>query len=144
MTEKTRVSLLTEDDKFFLDNLQSWIRSSMEFSILGTESKDTDLVRIDGKLSPYLTLKLGKNATFVSLGDLRQLCEESAQNRLIYEAWLHSVLQNAYIFSKPLNIEDVSRFIAYFKAYYGVEDEGSLASQASEAIEYAREELYGF
>lgn len=144
MTEKMRVSLLTEEDTLFLNNLQSWIRSSMEFSILGIESKDADLVRIDGKLSPYLTLKLGKNATFASLGKLRQLCEESAQNGLIYEAWLHSGLQNAYIFSKPLSTGDGPRFIAYFKAYHEIENEEALAAEASEAIDCARQQLYGF
>lgn len=144
MVEEIRVSLLTEDDKRFLSELQSWIRSSMEFSILDIQPKDADLVRIDGKLSPYMSLILGKSASFISLGDLRQLCEKAAQNGSIYEAWMHSSLQNAYIFSKPLNPGDAQRFLAYFKAYHEIEDEQALAVQAREAIDDAHQNLYDF
>jgi hypothetical protein len=143
MAEKMQASLLTEDDKLFLSNLQSWMRSSMEFSILGIQPKDSDLVRIDGKLSPSLALKLGQKSAFVSLGELRQLSEDSAQNGMIYEAWMDSALQNAYIFSKPLQTEDAFRFIAYFKAYHEIDNEQALAAGAREALDRARQELYG-
>lgn len=142
MTEKTRASLLTEEDKFFLSNLQSWMRSSMEFSILGIQPRDADLVRIDGKLSPYLALMLGTNACFISLGELREICEDSAQNKLIYEAWLHSGLMNAYIFSKPLNTGDARRFIDYFKIYHEIDDEEGLAELATTVLHEAAENLY--
>ncbi len=142
MREMNQTSLLTEDDKLFLSNLQSWIRSSMEFSLLGAEAKDSDLVRIDGKLTPYMALRLGNNTAFISLEDLRELCERDAQNGMIYEAWLHSGLQNAYLFSKPLDPGDAHRFITYFKAYHEIEDELALAVAAQDAINEAYHNLY--
>jgi hypothetical protein len=135
-------SLLTHEDIEFLDQLQARLRCAMEFSILRREPIDTDLVLIKNTSIPYLRLSLGK-LKFVSLGVLRELCENLVQQSTIHEVWLGYVLENAYRFSKALPEDDALRFIYYFKAHHGIVDESVLAQDAREAINEARKALFG-
>lgn len=135
-------SLLTDEDIKYLDDLQVWIRNSMEFSILQYPPSDTDLVFIKNSSIPYLRLSVGK-LKFVSLGTLRDLCESLVQQSCIYEVWLHHALNNAYRFSRALCEEDANRFIHYFKTYHGIVDEDALVYEAETAIREARQALFG-
>lgn len=135
-------SLLTDEDIKYLDDLQAWIRNSMEFSILRYPPADTDLVFIKDSSIPYLRLSVGR-LKFVSLGELRDLSENLVQQSTIYEVWLHHALNNAYRFSRALCAEDANRFMHYFKSYHEIVDEDALAYEAETAIREARQALFG-
>lgn len=62
---------------------------------------------------------------------------------MIYEVWLADALLNAYQVARCLSDDDGERFIQFFKAYHGVEDEGRLAREAVIAVADARRDLYG-
>lgn len=135
-------SLLTDEDIKYLDELQVWIRNSMEFSIVKYTPVDTDLVFIKDSSIPYLRLSVGK-LKFVSVGTLRGLCENLVQQSCIYEVWLHHALNNAYRFSRALCAEDTNRFMHYFKSYHEIVDEDALVHEAETAIREARQALFG-
>ena len=119
-------SLLTAEDICYLETLQSWLRRSLEFKILGQPPIDTDFV-------------WGPSTGFITMAALREKSESTAANSSIYEAWLLDSLRNAYRFSKSLCPDDTVRFITYFKQFHEIDNESELASAAAEAI---REAMY--
>ena len=134
-------SLLTDDDIVYLDKLKAWVRSSLEFAVLRKTPGEGDLVFLRCELPIFLRGK--PSDKFVTLGELVKLCEDSASNQMIYEAWVNSALDKAYSAARSLSEDDGDRFVAYFKAYHNIDDEGALADEAHEAIEDARRALYG-
>lgn len=135
-------SLLTQDDRVFLEDFQMWIRGSMEYAIFRRPPKEADLVYIKNSSIPYLRLSLGK-IKFVTIGTLCDLCENLVQQHSIYEAWLQDVLQNVYRFSRSLHPDDAIRFIQYFKDHHGITDEDALAEEAANAVREAQQALFG-
>jgi len=135
-------SLLTEDDIVYLGKLKAWVRSSLEFAVMRKRPSEGDLVFLRCELPIFLR---GKKPSykFVTLGDLVKICEDSASNQMIYEAWVNSALDNAYSAVRALSEDDGNRFITYFKAYHDIDNEDALADEAYEAIEDARRALYG-
>ena len=136
-----RKSLLTNEDIVYLDKLKAWLRSSLEFAVLRKTPSEGDLVFLRCEL-PFF-LRGQSSDKFVTLGELVKICEDSASNQMIYEAWVNSALDNAYSAARALSGDDGDRFISYFKAYHDIDDEGALADEAHEAIEDARRVLYG-
>ena len=130
----TERNLLTDDDMVFLENIKAWMRTS------SGAPRESDLVFLCRELS--FSPRPVSNR-FVTLGELVTLCNDNAGNRMIYEAWLSSALDNIYSASAALNKEDGYRLIALFKAIHGINSEDSLALEASEALEDARQALYG-
>jgi hypothetical protein len=100
----------------------------LEFTILGTQSADTDFI-------------WGETTGFITMAALRDKCESFAVNSCIYEAWLLDSLKNAYRFSKSPCPNDAIRFITYFKQYHEIENEDALALDAADAIREAMEWL---
>jgi len=134
-------SLLTDDDIAYLDKLKTWVRSSLEFAVLRKTPNEGDLVFLRCELPIFLRGK--PSDKFMTLSELVKICEDSASNQMIYEAWVNSALDNAYSAARSLSEDDGNRFIAYFKAYHDIDNEDALADEAYEAIEDARRALYG-
>lgn len=131
-------------DLEFLEKMKRWLRSSMEFSVSGIEPKEDDLVFLYTEFPVRLSGTLVKN-TFYTLGEIVSLCEESACNTMIYEAWVDDALRNIYSASNALNLEDRDRLISFFKIrhdIFGV-DEEELSIEAGVAIREAQIALYG-
>lgn len=134
-------SLLTESDIAYLDELRLWIRGSLEFSVLNVKPVESDLVNFNGKVPLFFKNKVRNG--FVSLGKLVGVCEDAGQNRMIYESWLQSVLDNIYSFSRCMGADDFERLLDFFKRYHGIESERALAEEAQEALDDAMKALYG-
>lgn len=96
---------------------------------------------ITGELPRYLPLD-GSIKT-ITISEAIEVCEKSASNGMIYEAWLQSALENIYAISKALSEKDGIKLVETFKALHGIEDECGLASQAREALNDAYNDLYG-
>lgn len=135
---------LTSSDVEYLEKLKLWLRSSMEFTVLDVAPSEDDLIFLVKELPVWLSGKPPKNR-FVTLGEMVKLCEDAASNKMIYEAWVNSALNNVYSALRALNIDDGNRLIAFFKTYHGLGDvdEDEMENEAREAIREAQQALYG-
>lgn len=140
---KVEESLLTTEDIVYLDKFKKWVRSSLEFIVLGKIPSEDDLVYLQND-NP-INLKEKNSDKFLTLGEISQICEKSASHNLVYEAWLSEVLNNAYRVANSLNDDDCERLIVFIKINHGVEGkgEGELIDDAYEAIRDAHRALYG-
>lgn len=125
----------------YLSALKQRLRDALEFTFLKIPPIGSDLVMPVHQLPFFLQPKAGEQ--FLTLADLTHLCETFASNRMIYEAWVSSALDNVYAAATALSPEDSRRLISYFKACHDITDETDLAEAAGEAIQEAREALYG-
>ena len=135
---------MTSSDIEYLENYRGWFRSSMEYTVFNAPPSKEDPVFLANDLPVWLSGRL-QGSRFVTLGEMVMLCENSASNKLIYEAWVNSALEHAYSASSALNHDDGKRFIAFFKASHGIKDrnENDLASESSEAVSHAYQAIYG-
>lgn len=135
-------NVLTPTDTIFLEKHALWIRSAMEFTILGIPPAPGDLVFI-GHLAQESFTFLLPSRDFISIGELVWRCEHAAGNSLVYEVWLAEALLNGYRLARAMPEDDASRFIQYFKSYHCIEDEEALARDAVRAVNEAQQSLYG-
>ena len=134
-------TLLLDEDIEYINKLGAWIKSSLEYSVFCSSQLGNDVLLI--RDIPPCSLFFGKfNCCFVSLNEAIDVCEELALNRMIYEAFLDSALENAYTLSNMMDTCDAERFISYFKIHHHIVDEDLLSEKAAESIKESSKLLY--
>jgi len=134
--EKT---LLTDEDTTFLEHLRIRVQGALEFSLLGLAPTANDRIALE-RPCPYIS-KGKKAGSLLTMKDALAMCEAKASNRMVYEAWLESVMDNVHLLAMSLSHDDGCRLMAYFTATYGAQPD-EIRAESRSALWEAAQALY--
>jgi len=134
--EKT---LLTDEDRKYLEGLKIRVQGLLEFSLLGLTPGSNDRIVLE-RPCPYIAKDM-KAGSLLTMEEALALCQAVASNRMIYEAWVESVMDNVHLMVASLGHDDGRRLMAYFNAQYGA-DPAEIRVESRSALWEAARALY--